>query len=536
MEKEKIKVITHSSVEKVVEQVMLNIEEQKKKRYSIGLSVLHGEVQSGKTFATQMICREYVKRFGSLPLITLTYPHIHLWSQVENDYGSLAAVLKLNYLVTLLRTNPTEFDLIIRKYSLIIIEEAEFGNGEEGLLKQLLSALDSANNPNANYNCHIILIGATNYTIVYSELLDGVSIKTSHIKLPIGKNYFGPREILSEGRIIDIGDPKDGDYAINGGKFTKKFWQTFEESFKERKNGLAIIKIKLRAKSDNTSITLCNDVIKYFNKKYPQFITIGAYDTAKGKDYIKNKINEAQSEALINKVVLVMIDGLGAGVRLSQDLKIQDAIRFGYDTSSVGSTTAQSLVGRFSGYYIDNKGEAFKPTYTLIVDESAVEVYCDHHNMLDSGELTEDSLSEYCKPSTWIAIKRTEKIVKPPIVAKLVFNGDYKNMDVKYENNCSYRRWSQFNEESGGQAKYKRDFKIWSENWKIGHEINVNEYTSGEMYKRDEYKQYYIMDMNAYLSKHPVMVFELNDTKPNKELIKKVKKTTKNSSLYKTLA
>jgi hypothetical protein len=310
MEKEKIEVITHNSVEKVVEQVMLNIEQQKKKRYSIGLSVLHGEVQSGKTKATQMICREYVKRFGSLPLITLTYPHIHLWSQVENDYSSLASVLKLNYLVTLLRNNPTEFDSLIRKYSLIIIEEAEFGNGEEGLLKQLLSALDSANNPNANYNCHIILIGATNYTIVYSELLDGISIVTSHIKLPVGKNYFGPREILREGKIIHIGDSKDGDYAINGGKFTKKFWQAFEESFEERKNGLAIIKIKLRAKSDNTSITLCNDVIKYFNKKYPQFITIGAYDTTNGKDYIKNKINEAQSEALINKVVLIMIDGL----------------------------------------------------------------------------------------------------------------------------------------------------------------------------------------------------------------------------------
>jgi len=533
MEKEKIEVITHNSVEKVVEQVMLNIEQQKKKRYSIGLSVLHGEVQSGKTRATQMICREYVKRFGSLPLITLTYPHIHLWSQVENDYSSLASVLKLNYLVTLLRNNPTEFDSLIRKYSLIIIEEAEFGNGEEGLLKQLLSALDSANNPNANYNCHIILIGATNYTIVYSELLDGISIVTSHIKLPVGKNYFGPREILSEGKIIHIGDSKDGDYAINGGKFTKKFWQAFEESFEERKNGLAIIKIKLRAKSDNTSITLCNDVIKYFNKKYPQFITIGAYDTTKGKDYIKNKINEAQSEALINKVVLIMIDGLGAGVRLSQVLKEQDAIRFGYDTSSVGSTTAQSLVGRFSGYYINNEDESFNPTYTLIVDKSAVEVYCDHHNMLDGGELTEDALSEYCKPSTWIAIKRTEKMVKPPIVAKLVFKGDYKKMNAKYEDNCSYRRWSEFGE--SGKIEYKRHFKTWYESWELGHEINVNEYTSGEMYKRDEYKQYYIMDMNSSL-KNPVMVFELNDTKPNKELIKQVKKTTKNSSLYKTLA
>jgi hypothetical protein len=239
--------------------------------------------------------------------------------------------------------------------------------------------------------------------------LDGVSITTSHIKLPVGKNYFGPREILTEGKIIDIGDPRDGDYAINDGKFTKKFWKAFEAAFEGRRNGLAIIKIKLRAEIDNTSITLCDNVIEYFNKKYPQYTTIDAYDSTKAKDYIKSKINEAQSEALINKVVLVMIDGLGAGVRLSQDLKMQDAIRFGYDTSSVGSTTAQSLVGRFSGYYVNSNGESFKPTYTLIADESAVEVYRDHHDMLDNGELTESELSEHNKPSTNIKVSTSER-------------------------------------------------------------------------------------------------------------------------------
>jgi hypothetical protein len=531
----RIEVITPNTVEEVVEQVMLNIEQQKKKRYSIGFSVLHGEVQSGKTNATQMICREYIRKFNSKPLITLTYPHIHLWSQVENDYGSLAGTLKLHALVTLLKTNPNEFDLLIRKYSLIIIEEAEFGNGEEGMLKQLLSALDSANNPIANYNCHIVLIGATNYTIVYSQLLDGVSITTSHIKLPVGKNYFGPREILTEGKIIDIGDPRDGDYAINDGKFTKKFWKAFEAAFEGRRNGLAIIKIKLRAEIDNTSITLCDNVIEYFNKKYPQYTTIDAYDSTKAKDYIKSKINEAQSEALINKVVLVMIDGLGAGVRLSQDLKMQDAIRFGYDTSSVGSTTAQSLVGRFSGYYVNSNGESFKPTYTLIADESAVEVYRDHHDMLDNGELTESELSEHNKPSTNIKVSTSQRNYIP---AKYVETGKISKLNLKLKDitdkkmsgiaiskllkeDANTLRECRFNNPEQFQKRWTIAI-----NGKKQSEINLLDIAYS--YYMDEPKDFiYLFNNDGEYIKYEVT---------EKTAIIEVKKTTKNSSLYKTMA
>lgn len=394
----RIEVITPKDVNGAVKQILANIKEQRKERRSIALSVLHGEVQSGKTGATKQICNGYINEYNGLPLLTLTYPHIHLWSQLENDYKGISVTKKLHELSAMIEDNPNNFNQLIKSHNLIIIEEAEFGNGEEGRMKKLLTALDSANNTKGNHNCHIVLIGATNYTIVYSELFDGISIKTTHVKLPVGEHYFGPREMLDNGNIINIGSPIDGDYAVNEGKFTKKFWKEFENSFNGFDKGLAILKIKLRSQDDNTSVTLCDSVIEYVNNKYPEFETYDAYGVFRNKEnYIMQQINEAQAMARVKKVVLVMIDGLGAGIRLSEELKSLNLIRFGYDTSSVGSTAAQSLTGRFSGYYIDKNGNAFNPTYTLIVDEDAVRVYQYHHDMIDNGELSTEVLSDYSK-------------------------------------------------------------------------------------------------------------------------------------------
>jgi hypothetical protein len=396
-----IDVITPKSVEEVTKQVLFNIRQQRKERRSIAISVVHGEVQSGKTKATMDICDGYIDEYNHLPLITLTYPSIHLWNQLENDYVGKSKTKKLNELVSMIESNIREFNSLIQSCNLLIIEEAEFGNGDEGRLAKLLAALDSANNTKSNHNCHILLIGATNYTIVYSELFDGISIKTTHIKLPVGEHYFGPREILANDNIIDIGDPNEGDYAVNDGKFTKKFWKAFENSFEGFDKGLAIIKIKLRSQDDNTSVTLCDNVIEYINEKYTDFETFDAYAVNRNKEnYIMQQINEAQSVARTKKTVLVMIDGLSAGIRLSQKLKDLDLIRFGYDTSSVGSTVAQSLVGRFSGYYLDKNKKPFIPTFTLIVGLGAVEVYECHHDMIDDGMLSTEALSNYKNIST----------------------------------------------------------------------------------------------------------------------------------------
>lgn len=537
----KIEVITPKTQSEVTKQIMLNIEKQKKERRSIAISVLHGEVQSGKTGATKSICNSYIDEYSSIPLITLTYPHIHLWSQLESDYAGISISKKLHELVSMIENEPMKFNQLIRDCNLIVIEEADYGNGQDGMLKKLLTALDSANNSKSNYNCHILLIGATNYTIVYSELFDGMSIKTTHIKLPVGKNYFGPREMLETGNIVNIGEPKDGEFAINDGKFTKAFWKTFENSFKGFNKGLAIIKIKLRSEDDNTSITLCDNVIEYINDKYPEFETFDAYGVIRNKEnYIMQQINAAQATARTKKVVLVMVDGLGAGVRLSQELKKNNLIRFGYDTSSVGSTAAQSLVGRFSGYYINSNDESFDPSFTLIVDESAIRVYEHHHNMIDNGEFSIDALSDYSKISSTIKSSVKIRDWKPVLFEK---TGNIKEFGLKVKNNPTNKdihnatgenvnTLAEWRHDESNPRSINKFHKKW-ENALAGKnqsEINMIDvaYTY-YMTNEDELESIYLINNNGdYIKYHYVGTNGLNQTE--------TKHKTKNTSLYKEMA
>ena len=64
------------------------------------------------------------------------------------------------------------------------------------------------------------------------------------------------------------------------------------------------------------------------------------------------------------KVIVIVISGLKAGIAIWKELKEQNKLRFCYETSTVASSGAQGLPGRFCGYYIDNdgNGKPFPPT------------------------------------------------------------------------------------------------------------------------------------------------------------------------------
>jgi len=536
----RIEVITPKDINGTVKQILDNIKKQRKERRSIAISVLHGEVQSGKTEATKEICNGYINEYNTLPLLTLTYPHIHLWSQLENDYKGISVTKKLHELSAMIEDNPYEFNQLIKNHNLIIIEEAEFGNGEESRLKKLLTALDSANNTKGNHNCHIVLIGATNYTIVYSELFDGISIKTTHVKLPVGEHYFGPREILDNGKIINIGNPNDGDYAVNEGKFTKKFWKEFEHSFNGFDKGLAIIKIKLRSQEDKTSVTLCDNVIKYLNKKYPEFETYDAYGVFRNRDnYIMQQINEAQAMARVKKVVLVMIDGLGAGIRLSKELKSLNLIRFGYDSSSVGSTAAQSLTGRFSGYYIDKNRNAFNPTFTLIVDEDAVRVYQYHHDMIDNGELSTEVLSDYNRISSHIKQNVTHRNYEP---VYFISKGNIKEFGLNVKNKPTNKDIAaKTGENVNTVAEYRHNQNSLKRFWKKWDSAIAGE-NQNEISMYDIAYTYYVTDSASNLeyiyiinNRGEYIKYKYKGVGNQNDKPKESKRTTINKSLYKEM-
>ena len=248
------------------------------------------------------------------------------------------------------------------------------------------------------------------------------------------------------------------------------------------------------------------------------------YDTSVAGRKLKEEFDTAQRLVYKGeKVIVLVVAGLRAGIAIWKELKEEDRLRFCYETSNVASSGAQGLPGRFCGYYINDTGKAFLPSSIILCDIENIDFYNEIHNMIDEEgylELPETKLTNGRKPITHGT--QSERLIKTPIKAKLVYKGDWNLMSTEYKNkdNHTLRQWSQFGEE--GQKAYKKQFNEWNEQWQYGHEINVNEFTTGEIYDRDEYKPYYIMDMNAYSTKRPVMVFKLESTIPNKDLIRKV--------------
>lgn len=532
-----ISVTTPKTQKEVVAQVIENIKEQRKQRISLAMTMLHGKFQSGKTDATKAICEEYYNNFKNTPLITLTYSSKHLWWQLEHDYKDVAKPIKLYDLDLLLQTNKNEFETLMKRHQLLVVEEGDYANGEEGKLQRVLSELDSATNTNGTaYNLHILFIGATNFHQITSELTGKVSIKTSHVRLPAGKGYFGIKEMLENGNLIDIGDLETGPYAINDGKFTKQFWNVFDESFEGFNAGFAAIRIKSKDEHTNKSISLCEKIAKTFNKKRPDFKIYRAYDADEhGIDWIKNQIIEAQLSARDEKVVVIMIDGLSAGVRLNQSLKNNNLLRFAYETSTVASSAGQGLVARFNGYYIDAKtGNYFKPDCKILVSVDAIDVCQKFNEMIDAGKITLNGISDYSKPSTHIVHNVTERIYVP---ARFVEMGNILDLGITKKlvqtnkSNDKVRKKLKDDANTVMESSHKSDPTNFRNKWNAAlnginqPEINLLDiaysyYATGNM------KQFiYLFDMNGEYIK-----YECLDRSKTKKTEKK--RSIKNKSFY----
>lgn len=485
------------------------------KTKSLFFTWIWGKLQSGKTKTIDSICQKIQEEFNMDAVVTTTLSDKMLNEQLKSDLKEHAIVLKLNELYKL-----SENDIVskLKGSSVLIIDEGDYGMGADGRVAQLINKIIQ------RCKIHVIYVGATNYTALLSELSTPESeIDIAHFGLKANEGYFGLQELSKNKNIIDI---KSGKYSIDKDTATiSKPIRDLIISQNDDKPGLSIIRTTAHSKVDNKAVTLTDKIISKLlqtDKRFKDFEIIKMYDS----DNMRDEFDTAQRMALSGKKVLVfVIGGLRAGIAIWKKLKESDKLRFAYESSKIASSGAQGLPGRFCGYYINEKGKPFKPTCLILCDIENIEYYNEIHGMIDNGylELPESKFDNKRRPTTHNT--QTERLVKPPIPAKLVFKGDWNTMDIKYKNkdNHSTRKYSDFTY----QDDFESEFNDWFGNWEYGTEINVNEYTSGEIYGRTEYKPYYIMVLDKHKKKCPVMVFELNDTKPNKELIRKVKLTLK---------
>lgn len=481
------------------------------KTKSLFFTWIWGKLQSGKTKTIDALCQEIDRRFNENIIATTTLDDIMLNEQLKEDLKKNAIVLKLNEIYKL-----SENELIAKMQgaNMLIIDEGDYGMGSDGRVAKLI------NNLIRRCKIHVVYVGATNYTGLLSELSTPQSeIDIAHFGLKVNDGYFGLQEFTKNKNIIDI---KSGNYTIDNvtGNVSKPI-RDLIISQNDKQSGLNIIRISARSKKDKTSITLANKVKDCLSKdaRFSDYKLILMYDTSVAGRKLKEEFDTAQRLAYKGeKVIVLVVAGLRAGIAIWPELKQMDKLRFCYETSKVASSGAQGLPGRFCGYYTKT------PTPIILCDVVNIDYYNEIHTMIDDYgylELPETKFTNGRQPSTHIP--QSERMVRTPIKAKLVYKGDWNLMDDEYKNknNHTLRQYNQFGE--NGKKIYLKQFNEWNKQWQYGHEINVNEFTTGEIYDRDEYKPYYIMDMNgAYSTKRPVMVFELNSTEVVKELTRKV--------------
>jgi hypothetical protein len=307
---------------------------------------------------------------------------------------------------------------------------------------------------------------------------------------------------------------------VNTGKIPKKTKDMLIKQHTEQ-SGLSLIRNISRSKKDKKAITLCDSIADNIEKDKDfqklNFIIIKMYDD--NERTLVDELRRAQRLTLMGKNVLIIaISGLKAGIAFDAKIKQNNKLRFWYDSQTVASSSNQSI-GRFC-IYLGSNGNI--PTPIILCNKQLSDYYINIWNSIDkNGGVSVDDilhLSKGTKPTSHSNQKRI--ITKPNIPAKLVFTGDWNHIDTKIKQDNCYTTSYKQRKSNEAKSEYKKNFDRWYKQWKVGKEIYVNQYTSGDIGKnQNKYNPYFIFIDDSDSTKKPVMVFEITDRNVNKEAI-----------------
>ena len=160
---------------------------------------LIGKLQAGKTgtvkVALRLISDVWDEQTNSQEFgitVLTTYPLKDLNSQIARDYGELDDIVDIKRITIIdnaikkdyLGKNKKVLDSI--KGGIVVIDEAEYGVGNEGRVQRLLDYLVSSNN-----SFFFIFVGATNYSLQDSVETSNCTFQVSNVIIEPGENYRG---------------------------------------------------------------------------------------------------------------------------------------------------------------------------------------------------------------------------------------------------------------------------------------------------------------------------------------------------------
>lgn len=268
-------------------------------------------------------------------------------SQIAQMFANNIKAVKVHDLLK--EPNPKQ---VVRDLSIdiVVFDESHYGIGKESRLDKLINELSSS-----CPNLTIIWIGATGYQLVDSDEIDDT------IQMVVPNNYYGVSSILSSNLFFDNNSFKyllDADSnlrkkaKVDYGVIINEEFKTVLNHLKSFKEGLGIMRTNTQESAQVIKRTL--------NNGFPYAKVI----VATSSTGIQSSVNDAKMISRNKRVILIVVQGLKAGVDLGE---AKSRVRFVIETYKTCASVSQGLVGRICGYH-ENRD------CIVIADKSSLEL------------------------------------------------------------------------------------------------------------------------------------------------------------------
>lgn len=337
---------------------------------------LIGMLQAGKTgtvkAALRLISNFHDTQTNSQEFgitVLTTYSLTDLNNQVERDYGGMDDIvdtvrigkidnaIKKDYLAK----NKKVLNSI--KGGIIVIDEAEYGIGNEGRVQRLVDYLLKS-----QYSYFIMLVGATNYSLQDSEETKNGRFQVSNVVIEPGEGYRGIKEFLESDKFINL----DGKSHKFNGPLPKFVLEALGWEIKNNENGIYFLRANQTKYADDWKTQL----EKLYDK--PEYnVEVSSIHSDNGGAIAPRIKNALRNGKTINQIIIV-VGSLSAGFTAHPNMK--KYFRFGFEHNPSSKAGAvQGFPGRMCDY---------NPVYmpTIIASKSAFEEYLKYHECIREGK------------------------------------------------------------------------------------------------------------------------------------------------------
>tara|TARA_X000001382_G_scaffold62474_1_gene43145 strand:+ start:155 stop:1699 length:1545 start_codon:yes stop_codon:yes gene_type:complete len=343
---------------------------------------LIGKLQAGKTgtvkVALRLISDVWDEQTNSQEFgitVLTTYPLKDLNSQIARDYGELDDIVDIKRITIIdnaikkdyLGKNKKVLDSI--KGGIVVIDEAEYGVGNEGRVQRLLDYLVSSNN-----SFFFIFVGATNYSLQDSVETSNCTFQVSNVIIEPGENYRGIEKFWESDKFINL----DGKSHKFNGPLPQFVLEALDKEIKTNSNGVYF----LRANQTQWADEWEGQLKKVYEDDEYNVVVSSIHTGGKDKDKRESNLTPAIKSALkggkFRNQIIIVVGSLSAGFTTHPNIK--KYFRFGLEHNlSSKAGAVQGIPGRMCGYNLP-----YMPT--IIASKSAFEEYLNYHKCIRSGE------------------------------------------------------------------------------------------------------------------------------------------------------